>query len=239
MTRMLASVANMNEAEIALAGGADIIDFKDPATGALGAVSLELMREMVGLLGGQRETSAVCGDQPMQPEILRRVAKDVAATGVDYVKLGFFPSEQTEDCVKALAEIAGQTKLIIVLFADLDPDFTIIPLLAQYGFHGVMVDTADKAKGGLRTHFTPARIQKFVDLARANNLAVGLSGSLNAADIAPLLEFAPDFMGFRGALCGGKGRVAALDEGATRKIRALIPDIAEQVASRAAQAVPA
>lgn len=237
MTRMLASVANMTEAEIALAGGADIIDFKDPATGALGAVRLELMRAMVASIGDRRETSAVCGDLPMQPEILRETAKAVAATGVDYVKLGFFPSEQMEECVKALAEIAGQTKLIIVLFADLDPDFSIIPLLARYGFHGVMVDTADKAKGGLRAHFTPARIQKFVDLARENDLAVGLSGSLGAADIAPLLEFAPDFMGFRGALCGGKGRVAALDDGATRKIRALIPGMAEQGAARGAQVV--
>ena len=37
MTKMLASVTGVEEAEIAIAGGADIIDLKDPTAGALGA----------------------------------------------------------------------------------------------------------------------------------------------------------------------------------------------------------
>jgi len=38
MTLMLASVASPAEAEAVWAGGADIIDLKDPANGALGAL---------------------------------------------------------------------------------------------------------------------------------------------------------------------------------------------------------
>ena len=38
MTLMLASVTNPAEAEAVWAGGADIIDLKDPAKGALGAL---------------------------------------------------------------------------------------------------------------------------------------------------------------------------------------------------------
>src|SRR5712691_8352699 len=38
MTKFLASVRDVSEAEIALAAGADIIDLKEPARGALGAV---------------------------------------------------------------------------------------------------------------------------------------------------------------------------------------------------------
>ena len=38
MIRLLASVQDAEEADIALLGGADIIDFKDPAHGALGAL---------------------------------------------------------------------------------------------------------------------------------------------------------------------------------------------------------
>ena len=43
MIRLLASVKDTDEAEIALSGGADIIDFKDPAHGALGALPVEVI----------------------------------------------------------------------------------------------------------------------------------------------------------------------------------------------------
>jgi len=41
MTRLLASVQDVHEAEIAVAGGADIVDFKNPGQGALGALSAD------------------------------------------------------------------------------------------------------------------------------------------------------------------------------------------------------
>ncbi|HVG82213.1 MAG TPA: (5-formylfuran-3-yl)methyl phosphate synthase, partial [Methylomirabilota bacterium] len=40
VTRFLASIASVEELPAALEGGADLIDVKDPATGALGATDL-------------------------------------------------------------------------------------------------------------------------------------------------------------------------------------------------------
>ncbi len=94
MTKMLASVTGVAEAEIALAGGADIIDLKDPKAGALGAVPTDIIRQAVTSVAGRRATSAVCGDLPMEPETIRAKAEEIAATGVDYVKVGFFPSRE-------------------------------------------------------------------------------------------------------------------------------------------------
>ena len=91
MTRMLASVNGPEEAEIALAGGADIIDLKDPTKGALGAVTPEGIRATVKAVGKRRPVSAVAGDLPMQPGLVAATVRDIAATGVDYVKLGIFP----------------------------------------------------------------------------------------------------------------------------------------------------
>ena len=82
------------EAEIAISGGADIIDLKDPKAGALGAVATEIIRQVVHVIAGRRATSAVCGDLPMVPETIRAKAEEIAATGVDYVKVGFFPSRR-------------------------------------------------------------------------------------------------------------------------------------------------
>ena len=44
MTRMLASVTGPEEAEIVLAGGADLVDLKDPSRGALGARPVSVVR---------------------------------------------------------------------------------------------------------------------------------------------------------------------------------------------------
>jgi dihydroneopterin aldolase len=224
MTKMLASVTGVAEAEIAISGGADIIDLKDPKAGALGAVAADAIRQTVSSVAGRRATSAVCGDLPMEPEIIRAKAEEIAATGVDFVKVGFFPSGNIAACSAALAPLAARTKLIAVMFADLAPDFEFLPLFAKDGFHGAMVDTAQKAKGRLLDHLPPERIPVFVDRARSHGLAVGLSGSLEAPDIPRLLPFAPDFLGFRGALCDQSDRTAPLSAEAVSQIRDLIPE---------------
>ena len=224
MTRMLASVTGIAEAEIAISAGADIIDLKNPHAGALGAVATGVIRETVSFVAGRRATSAVCGDLPMEPDILRAKAGEIAATGVDFVKIGFFPSANAAACSTALAPLTRRTKLIAVLFADLAPDFELLAQLARDGFHGAMVDTAHKDRGRLLDHLPPERVLAFVERARAHGLASGLSGSLEAPDIPRLLPFMPDFLGFRGALCDQSGRTGSISAEATTQIRSLIPD---------------
>ena len=191
--------------------------------GALGAVPTEIVRRAVSSIAGRRPVSAVCGDLPMEPETIRAKAEEIAATGVDYVKIGFFPSPAGANCAEAMAALAGRTKLIAVLFADQSPDFELLPVFAKHGFHGVMVDTADKTKGRLLDHMPPERIPDFVGRAKSLDLMTGLSGSLEAPDIPRLLPFAPDFLGFRGALCKGTVRTGAIDAEAVKQIRCADP----------------
>ncbi|MER8826538.1 dihydroneopterin aldolase [Mesorhizobium sp. M0938] len=223
MTRMLGSVTGADEAEIALSGGVDIVDLKNPKAGALGAVSTQTIRRTISFIAGRAPVSAVCGDLPMEPETIRAKAEEIAATGVDYVKIGFFPSAKAAACAEALAPLAARTKLIAVLFADLAPDFELLPVFAKHRFHGAMVDTANKANGRLLDHLPPERIPGFVDRAKSLGLMVGLSGSLEAPDIPRLLPFAPDFLGFRGALCGHSGRAGSISAEAVSQIRELVP----------------
>ena len=53
----------------------------------------------------------------------------------------------------------------------------------------------------------------------------GLAGSLGLADIAPLARHAPDYLGFRGALCKD-GRTSTLDPERVRTVRAAIDQAA-------------
>lgn len=224
MTKMLASVRNRHEAEIALQAGADIIDLKEPSRGALGAVDTKEIIDIVALVDGRRLTSAASGDLPMEPDVVRAKVDELAATGVDFIKIGFFPSDYLADCVKGLAGIAATRKLVAVLFADHVYPENVLDIFVEAGFHGVMIDTADKTKGRLLQHMSTDRIGAFVADCHARGLTVGFAGSLEAPDVPRLLAYNPDFLGFRGALCENLARDAAIDRDAALKVRALIPE---------------
>ena len=116
----------------------------------------------------------------------------------------------------------GETKLVAVLFADRDPDFALIDVAAVCGFRGVMLDTAHKGSGRLTECMDMDRLNLFVGRARGAGLLVGLAGSLRIADIAPLAGLAPNYLGFRGALCGAEGRIGQLNPVALRAVRSEI-----------------
>jgi dihydroneopterin aldolase len=223
MTLFLASVTGADEAEIALAHGADIIDLKDAGKGGLAPLPADVVHAAVAAVAGRRPVSAVAGESGMDPDALASSVREMARTGVDYVKIGVYPGPQQKACVRALADVVRQTKLVAVLFADQQPDFTLLPLLAECGFAGAMLDTDRKGAGRLLDHTDVAVLHKFVELCGRHDLLCGLAGSLEAPDVPRLLSLAPDILGFRGALCGGHDRARRLDPHAVNLIRELIP----------------
>ena len=136
MTLMLASVRGPEEAAVALAAGADIIDLKDPARGALGAVDVGTVRETVAIVAGARPVSAVTGDTRMDPAVVRAAVEAMTEAGIDYVKQGIFPGGDPAACIRALSPIAARARLVAVLFADRGPDFSLLPVLAAAGLRG-------------------------------------------------------------------------------------------------------
>jgi uncharacterized protein (UPF0264 family) len=235
MTGLLASVATVDEARQAAALGADILDLKDPAKGALGAWAPDDIAAAVEALGRSAVLSATTGDLPMRPEILVAAVALVGRTGVAYVKVGFFLGGDHAACARALAPLAARgVRLVAVLMADQGPDLGLLPHLARAGFAGAMLDTADKAAGSLRRHLDDRKLARFAHDARRFGLLAGLAGSLTIADIAPLAALGPDYLGFRRALCAG-ARTAALDPEAFAAVRAAL-DSARSNATAAAGA---
>jgi (5-formylfuran-3-yl)methyl phosphate synthase len=224
MTRMLASVRTLDEGMQALRDGADLIDLKEPSRGALGALDHAAVRICVRAIGGLAPVSATIGDLPaMVPAQIVAATDIMAATGVDFIKIGFFAVPGAFDCAKALADRAAATKLIAVLFADESYDPELVDALAFSGFAGAMLDTAHKAGGSLRTWRSDDELRLFVKRCHACGLLAGLAGSLAQEDVAPLLRLAPDYLGFRGALCRNGDRGRQLDAAAFAAIRGSIP----------------
>ena len=207
----LASVRNADEALAALAGGADILDCKEPSLGALGAVSLPVIREIVAAAGPGVTISATIGELPNDPLRVAEAAEEVAAAGVHIVKWGLFETDSVTEVIDALqrADLKG-AHLVAVLMADRNPDLALHSYLAAAGFAGVMLDTADKSRGSLTQVLSAFEINAFVSQAKKHGLMSGLAGSLRIADIEPLLRFRPAVIGFRGALCtaGRSGELA-------------------------------
>ena len=229
--RLLASVMNTQEAAIAVRGGAEIIDAKDPTRGALGALDSATLRAIRKAVPASIALSATTGDIPVHEtgrivnEILR-----VAEAGADFVKIGMFtPANGDRGCAALLDQLeslngAGTAhgRRVAVLIADCAPDWTMIERLPLAGFCGVMLDTFDKASGSLFDITTFDELQSFVDHAHRVGLFAGLAGALRLRHIHDVKVIGPDVAGFRGALCEGADRTGKMDEDAVCAIRSAL-----------------
>lgn len=189
-----------------------------------------MISEVVGFVAGRTLTSATAGNIEPDAEALQAAMQSIAAAGVDYVKAGLFPAAWQQGgrdyaavraCLGGLVPLNG-VRRIAVMFADLAPPLDLVDAVAEAGFDGVMVDTALKTGHSLPDVATDDWLAAFVEGARARGLLCGLAGSLREGHIAPLARLAPDYLGFRGALCARQARAHALGADAVRRVRGAV-----------------
>lgn len=230
MIRLLVSVRSIDEALAAAAGGADFIDLKEPGRGALGGLPVATILEIVEALrrqGSRLPVSATIGDLPMHdlPAIQAQV-QAVGECGVDYVKVGI---ERRAEAAPVLSWLAACGRPVVPVFiADRGIEATLVAHALQLGFPGLMADTADKRAGSLFDVMDSRALKAFVEPVRARGVMVGLAGALRLQHLPALAALAPDFAGFRSAVCAGE-RSAALEPALLRGLVAAL---------RAAQAAP-
>jgi uncharacterized protein (UPF0264 family) len=220
---MLASVASMAEASLVVPLDVDILDLKNPAFGALGALDVLEVRRIVEAFPDQT-ISATVGDLPMNPDLITAKVDAMAGTGVDFVKIGFFETGEWLPVLNALKPISDRgVRLVAVLFGDQSISLDALPAFRASGFHGVMVDTADKSRGGLLDCRDPEWLRQFVILGQSLGLLTGLAGSLTLRDIPILKALGADYLGFRGALCQ-RDRTSGLDLSSVMRVRDAMSD---------------
>lgn len=226
MTKFLASVNNLSDAILVAELGADFVDLKQPNQGALGALPVNEVRQIVDILKPTVQISATVGDLAFVPEVIIPAVHAMIETHVDIVKIGIFPGGDVHNCLESLTQFTNDNhKLIAVLFADSDFDLQLLPVLAATKFSGVMLDTMHKSSGSLADLLTHEQLSDFVSSAQKLNLLTGLAGSLKAEDITALLDLNADYLGFRGALCRGLQRTDIIDATQVSYIRQLIPSV--------------
>jgi uncharacterized protein (UPF0264 family) len=220
LVSLLASVTDASEALVCVASGADIIDAKNPAAGALGALPAERIRAIRNALAPAVPVSATIGDPSNDAERLAQSVRLTAATGVDFVKIGFWPSAAFAETVSKLGRLPLKSaRLVAVLLADRGVDLSLIAPLAEAGFAGVMLDTYDKRNGALPDLVPAPAMRDFVATVRAKGMFAGLAGSLRLDHVPGLVALSPDVLGFRGGLCRDQARTAAVDAAAVHALR--------------------
>ena len=244
--RLLISVASEAEAGTALEGGADIVDAKDPARGALGAVSTTALREIVRAVDGRLPVSAALGDASDEKTVAL-AARRAAAERLAYVKVGFAgvsAADRVESLISAAVQGAGMVSasagVIAVAYADasaqdvasLSP-WWLVEAAERGGAVGVLLDTAvklgaeprDGSVSSLFRAMTQAQVAAWIRHAHEADLTVAVAGGLAGSDLALLRALGADVVGVRGAACEGGDRlghvsranVAALARAAGRR----------------------
>jgi uncharacterized protein (UPF0264 family) len=224
--QLLVSVRDREEALSALAGGASIIDAKDPSAGALGAVSLDTFRAIVEAVHSERPISAALGDADTEGAVTDR-ARAFAAAGAAFVKIGFagiddeswlqeLAAAAVRGAVPARAAVVGVAYADHAMVAALSPD-AILSALARAGAQGVLLDTAAKNGGGVCSLFPPDRLRAWIRRAKQAGLFVAIAGQLQRDDLARVAACGADIAGVRGAACDG-GRVGIVRAATVRAL---------------------
>jgi len=217
--RLLVSVVSAEEAERAVAGGADIVDVKDPGEGALGAPSPRVVSDVVRAVGGAAPVSVALGDLPDLPHTAALAARGAAVSGADYVKVGLRGVRELDRAVaviKAVADAVGPGVAVIAAgYADadaLDPP-ALAPawlpaLVERTGIAGALVDTFVKDGRGLYEWLWESSLSDLIARTRAAGGTFGVAGQLRLGE---LRRFDADIVGVRSAVCRGGDRSAQLD----------------------------
>ncbi len=214
MTRLLVSVRNEAEADVACRQGADLVDVKEPAHGSLGAAEPATLAAIVERLAGRVPVSVALG------ELLEgRSLSPSLADRLQYAKFGLADCLKQADWIdcwtRALEALPAGVQGVAVAYADWQsagaPDpWTVLAEAARLGCAAVLVDTWDKSRGSLIAHLDLAELGRWVAAAQETGLTTALAGSLGWTEMDDVLALTPDYVAVRGAVCKG-GRAGQLD----------------------------
>ena len=231
---LLISVVNEAEVRPAVAGGADIVDVKNPREGSLGANFPHVIRRVRELTPATVPVSVAIGDVPNLPGMAALAAAGAAGCGAQFVKVGLLGPRDRDEAFAVLAAVcraardeAPGVRIMATAYADARATGSLPPgelpaVAAAAGADGCMIDTAVKGGGTLLTMLAAIELERFVTSCRDAGLTCALAGSLKASDVPRLRELAPDIVGFRGAACGGGLREGTLDREAVQRLRELV-----------------
>jgi uncharacterized protein (UPF0264 family) len=226
MAALLVSVRSVPEAEAALAGGAALIDIKEPSRGSLGRADEEVVRDIIRRVDGRRPVSAALGEflggMILPTPRLRYCKCGLAGCGLDSTWRSALAEWR-----KRLGEDNPPCGLVPVAYADWrrahsPPPSAIVRFAAESRCAGVLLDTWKKDGTTLLAWLSIPEIDEVCRNCRSLGLTCALAGSLGLAEIEALRHVEPDWFAVRGAACRDGGRDNAIDARRVHRLAQLL-----------------
>ena len=224
-TGLLVSVRDAAEARAAVAGGAAIVDVKEPAHGPLGAASAATAAAVAATVAGRVPWTLACGEIAAGGAAAARVVAAAVAslpTGTPppaAAKAG--PAGLTLDAwrrefVTFSKSLPAATAAVAVAYADwraaaAPPPSDLLVAAADVGCRNLLVDTFDKAGPGILDPGNATRLAEWIAAARAAGMTVAVAGRIAAGDVGRAAALGADVVAVRSAACRG-GRMGVVDE---------------------------
>jgi (5-formylfuran-3-yl)methyl phosphate synthase len=230
--RLLVSVVDAAEARLALAGGVDVVDVKNPAEGSLCAPAPAVIAQVRAAVPAEQPLSVAIGDLPSLPGTAALAALGAARAGAGYVKIGLWGPSTTADAAAVLRAareaVDGEAEVVAVAYADAArvasrplPPRDLVTAARDAGVSGCLLDTAVKDGRGLLAWIAPGALAEMVAEAHAAGLEMALAGELRAEDLPTVRATGADIAGVRSAACRDGRRTAPLDPARIARLRAV------------------
>ena len=214
MAALLVSVRSATEALAALAGGASILDVKEPDRGPLGRADASVWQAVRRVVPRSVPVSVALGELADWRDNL---ATPADFEGIAFRKLGPAGCGRGWADAWALAVAGGQggPSWVAVAYADGEAAGApglgeiIASALVAHECAGVLIDTWDKSA----PHPPDLGWRPLLRRVRESGKFVALAGGLDEAAIARLAPFTPDIVAVRGSACGQGDRRGTIDAG--------------------------
>jgi uncharacterized protein (UPF0264 family) len=211
--RLLVSVRDLPEAQAALAGGAAVIDVKEPSRGPLGAADPATLHAIADAMPPAVCLSAALGELGEWPAAQ---LADLPLARLRFVKCGLAHQADWQPRLlrlrEQLARIEPACQLVAVAYADVPPGVAeVARFAAEQGFAVLLIDTFHKAGRTLSDYLTWPALGQLIARLHDARVDVALAGSLGLADVAAVCRAGADYLAVRGAACVGGWRDAPVD----------------------------
>ncbi len=220
MTRLLVSVRSAAEAAAALAGGADLIDVKEPRNGSLGRADNRIIAAVLRCVAGRRPVSAALGEWREWSD------GEPVFDGLSYLKWGLSGVHSAHEIVPLFTEMQARLPncgLVTVAYADWKRAAAPTPealccIACEKRWGPYLIDTWNKDGSTLLDWLTVNEIGTLADRCHSAGVPIALAGSLGRREMQILAATEADWFAVRGAVCEGQKRTATVDEAAVRQL---------------------
>ncbi len=215
---LLISPINIDEAQEAINGGADIVDVKNPKEGSLGANFPWVIENIRETTPKDMLVSATLGDVPYKPGTVSLAAYGALTAGADYIKVGLYGTKNYDEALEVMENVVKAVKnknpkaiVVAAGYADahrvgaVNP-FEIPKIARDSGADLAMLDTAVKDGKTLFDFLDINDLTKFVKKTNDYGLKSALAGSIKKNQLKELHDIGCDVVGVRGAACTGGDR---------------------------------